>query len=189
MEPFIVDQRAIGAVVSLDQIREHLNLFDDTSYDTLLAGISAVAHTSIEDYLGEFLGFTSVVQPFSDFAQDLPLAHTRILSIDSVQYRSTDGTMRTVDSSVWVYDNTSRSKSVRLARGQQWPSDLDDSFRSPISVNYSAEWEDPPEVISQAILLTCGDFFENRNNSTTESLSVVPLSIRYLISPHVTRRF
>ena len=75
MEPFIVDQRAIGAVVSLDQIREHLNLFDDTSYDTLLAGISAVAHTSIEDYLGEFLGFTSVVQPFSDFAQDLSLIH------------------------------------------------------------------------------------------------------------------
>ena len=189
MEPYIVDLRAAGTLVTVATVREHLNLFEDTSYDTLLAGIINAATTNVEDYLGEFLAFTSVTQPFRGFYQELPLVHNRILSIDSIQYRSTDGTMQTVAPSVWVYDNTAREKSVRLARGQQWPSDLDDSFRAPVSVNYSAEWEDAPEVIVQAILLTCGDLFENRNNSTSERLTTVPLSVRHLIAPHVTRRF
>lgn len=187
--PPIVAQRSIGSIVPITTLREHLNLFGDTSYDTILTLYSEAAQQNIEDYLGEYLGATTVEQPFSGFSQVLPLSHSRIASITSVQYWSTSGMRMTVPTTTYVFDTSTKFPRLVLASGQQWPSDISQDRDAPVSVTYSAVWTNPPVVFEQAILLTTAELFAKRENSSSVRYSEVPLSVRNLLAPHITRRF
>ena len=189
MKEFIIVSRSPGFLITVDSVRDHLNLFDDTSYDTMLESLISVAQYTVEEYVGEFLEAASIRQPYVDFKDCLPLVHRQVSTTGiSVTYRSSDGTQKTVPSSVYVLDNTSAQVCVRLAQGQQWPSDIDMSYSAPVSVNYTAQWTSPPIPLQQAMLLLIGDMFAYRNNSSPQSLTQIPTSVRYLIAPYISRR-
>ena len=189
MEPFVVSARSVATIFTEEQLRDHLNLFDDSSYDDTLVSMTDTALHVVEDQLGEFLEPTTVIQPYKEFSQEMPLVHSRITSVSSITYRATGGTVKTVPTTVYIFDTSSKDRAIRLRSGQQWPKDLDRDYSAPVSVTYVAQWTTPPSSLTHAILLTLGDLFENRNNSAAIQFNTVPTSVKYLIDPHVRRRF
>ena len=188
MIDYTVTNRAISPVVTLDEVRAHLNLFDDTSFDTLIGGMTDVAQQNIEDYLGEFLGQTDITQPYSGFWGTMPLVHQKITSIASITYKNTAGTTSTVPSSTYIFDNTANEKVITLKNGQAWPTDIDTTdYRYPVSINYEAQWTPLPLPITQALLLTISELFDNRGDSSPMNLRPVPVNVQYLLKPYVRR--
>jgi hypothetical protein len=177
--------------LTLPEIRQQLNLFDDTSQDTYLTSLELSVRMHIEDYLGMSIFATSYRVYYglsslyaSPVCLDLPEVSQSGVTIDSVKYYdgNTPSVLQTITSGNYYYDVTGNK--VILPNGT--PSNISQNRTSPIVVEYTclANTLASYPVIKQAGLLLFTHLYNNRSETTNGGLQVIPYGVDSLLRPY-----
>jgi hypothetical protein len=191
-----IGRDSVTAWLTLEEITNQLNLFDDESQDTYLLGLEVATRQAIEDYLGMSIlpvsyrvwyGSESLVA--SPISLDLPevsqnfYANQAGVSIDSVGYwnDSFPPVFTTLASSSYYYDASGNKVIVN-----NLPTDVNSVMTAPIIVQYTtvANPLAAYPVIKQAGLLLLTHLYNNRANATETKLKDIPFGVSTLLRPY-----
>ncbi len=181
------------AWLTLDEITQQLNLFQDESQDTYLSSLELATRQAIEDYLGMSIfpvsyrvwyGSESLVA--SPISFDLPevsqnfYANQAAVTIDSVGYWNDafPPVFMTLPSSSYYYDASGNKVIVN-----NLPTDVNSVMTAPIIVQYTtvANPLSAYPVIKQAGLLLLTHLYNNRANATETKLKDIPFGVTTLL--------
>ena len=181
------------AWLTLAEITDHLNLFDDESQDTYLSGLEVATRQAIEDYLGMSIfpvtyrvwyGTESLVA--SPICLDLPEVSQNTtpslagVTISSVGYwnDSFPPAFQVLTNTNYYYDASGNKIIINSL-----PSDINSVMTAPIIVEYSTV-SNPLSaypVIKQAGLLLLTHLYNNRANATETKLKDIPFGVTTLL--------
>jgi hypothetical protein len=179
--------------LSLDQITQQLNLFEDTSQDDYLSGLELAVRMAIEDYLGmsifpitykAYYGATNSTG--TQMCLDLPEVSQNNQTqagvvISSVGYYNGDTppTFVTLASTDYFYDATGNK--VIVTNGM--PNSVNTVMTSPIVVVYQTKANPLAQypIIKQAGLLLLTHLYNNRSNTTVGKLEEIPFGVAQLL--------
>lgn len=175
------------AWLTLGDIRQHLNLFDDTSQDTYLASLELAVRMAIEDYLGVSLTTASYRVYYAlgslygnPLALDVPSTLNGTPTITKVAYYASGmPPVETVlDPSVYFYDLSGNRVVV-----SSMPDEINTSVTNPIWLEYTlgADAMATYPVIKQAALLLLTHLYNNRSETTAKGQVVIPWGIDVLL--------
>jgi hypothetical protein len=179
--------------LTLDEITNQLNLFQDESQDTYLSGLEVATRQAIEDYLGMSIfpvsyrvwyGSESLVA--SPICFDLPEVSQNFypsqpgVTIDSVGYWNDafPPVFQTLARTSYYYDSSGNKVIVN-----NLPTDVNSVMTAPIIVQYTTV-SNPLSaypVIKQAGLLLLTHLYNNRANSTAVQLKDIPFGVTTLL--------
>jgi len=181
------------AWLTLDEMTNQLNLFDDTSQDTYIANLGIATRQAIEDYLGMSIlpvtyrvwyGSESLVA--SPISLDLPEVSQNVtpsqpgVTINSVGYWNDafPPVFQTISNTNYYYDASGNKVIVN-----NLPTDVNSVMTAPIIVEYStvANPLAAYPVIKQAGLLLLTHLYNNRANATETKLKDIPFGVTTLL--------
>lgn len=182
----------VTAWLTLDQITQQLNLFEDESQDAYLQGLEIATRMAIEDYLGMAI-FPTQYRVFygnpavSGTAMTLDLPETTQnqqgqvgVTINSVKYwdGNIPSQLQTLSSSSYQYDSTGNQIIVNSI-----PSEISTQVANPIVVEYTTARSPLANypVIQQAGLLLLTHLYNNRSNSNTAVMHDIPFGVGQLL--------
>lgn len=174
------------AWLSLDEVRQQLNLVGDTSQDDYLTGLEVATRMAIEDYLGlriQSVSYRVYYSPASVFGTpvtlDLPEVSQGGVTITSLAYYDMDNVLQTV--SGYYYDATGSKVIVASL-----PTAMNTSRTSPIVLDYvlASDTVAAYPVIKQAALLLLTHLYNNRSNTTELNLKSIPYGVDALLRPY-----
>lgn len=179
--------------LTLAEMRNQLNLFDDTSQDTYISALGIATRQAIEDYLGMSIfpvtyrvwyGSESLVA--SPISLDLPEVSQNTtpnlpgVTISSVGYwnDSFPPVFQTLVNTSYYYDASGNKVIVN-----NLPTDVNTVMTAPIIVEYStvANPLAAYPVIKQAGLLLLTHLYNNRANATETKLKDIPFGVTTLL--------
>ena len=180
------------AWLTLDEITQQLNLFQDESQDSYLESIELATRMAIEDYLGMSIfpikyrvyygnpGVTGMAATL-----DLPEVTQGLcgITINSIGYW--DGNVPSIfvpmASNTYQYDPTGNQIIVT-----SFPSNISTQVANPIVVEYSTKANPIAQypVIKQAGLLLLTHIYNNRSNTSVERLREIPYGVAALLRPY-----
>lgn len=172
--------------VTLAEAKAHLNIPSAlTDWDSLITRQIATARQYVEDYLGACLVTTTIQEYFDEFPCDwLELSRFPISAVTHVKYTDSAGEQKTWTSTLYNIDKVSKQGRIAPKPAQTWPIN-DDSLNS-IEVQYVAGFgaaADVPAIYKDAILLTVGHLFENRED-TVHSLPTRVIDLLFRKANH-----
>ena len=185
----------VTAWLTLDQITQQLNLFEDESQDGYLQGLEIATRMAIEDYLGMAI-FPTQYRVFygnpavSGTAMTLDLPETTQnqqnqvgVTINSVKYwdGNIPSVLNTISSSSYQYDPTGNQIIVNSI-----PSEISTQIANPIVVEYTTARSPLANypVIQQAGLLLLTHLYNNRSNSNPSVMHDIPFGVTTLLRPY-----
>ena len=188
-----IDRDSVTPWLTLDEITQQLNLFQDESQDTYLSGLELATRQAIEDYLGMSIfpvsyrvwyGTESLVA--SPISLDLPEVSQNLypnqagVTIDSVGFWNDafPPVFVPLASSNYYYDVSGNKVIVN-----NLPTDVNSVMTAPIVVDYTTV-SNPLSaypVIKQAGLLLLTHLYNNRSNSTEVQLKDIPFGVTTLL--------
>lgn len=184
------------AWLTLDEMTNQLNLFDDTSQDGYIASLGIATRQAIEDYLGMSIlpvtyrvwyGSESLIA--SPISLDLPEVSQNTtpsqpgVTINSVGYWNDafPPVFQTITNTNYYYDASGNKVIVN-----NLPTDINTVMTAPIIVEYStvANPLAAYPVIKQAALLLLTHLYNNRANATETKLKDIPFGVTTLLRPY-----
>ena len=192
--------KAIGSVatepVSLETARLHLRL--DTlgsppthPDDALVTALITVAREAVENFT-ELTVAVNTFQVKLDFFENLTidLGTYPVNSITSITYVDTSGATQTISSSDYVLDTFSKPAQIVLAYAKQWPAVRNQP--NAVTVTFEAGYTGDtspvtnvlPKALTQAMLLTITDLYENRGAIGSKQNYEIPVMAQYLMAPY-----
>ncbi len=181
--------------LTLEEITQQLNLFDDESQDTYLSSLELATRFAIEDYLGMSI-FSMTYRVWygaqgtitAPMALDLPEVSQNLyptqagITINSVGYynNSAPPTLTLLTAATYYYDASGNR--VILTSLPTITSDM----ANPIVVQYTTA-ANPLQTypaIKQAGLLLLTHLYNQRSNSTEASLKNIPFGVDTLLRPY-----
>lgn len=187
-----INRDVATAWLTLEEITQQLNLFDDESQDSYLTGLELATRQAIEDYLGLSI-FAAQYRVWYNTASlygtplslDLPEVSQAVnpanpgVTVNAVKYW-TDGTptLITVDPATYYYDNSGNKVVL-----QTLPSNLNASMTSPVYCEYTtaANPLSTYPVIKQAALLLLTHLYNQRSNTVDKQLHEIPFGVATLL--------
>jgi hypothetical protein len=188
-----IDRDSVTPWLTLDEITQQLNLFQDESQDTYLRGLEVATRQAIEDYLGMSIlpvtyrvwyGSESLVA--SPISLDLPEVSQNLyanqpgVTISSVGYWNDafPPVFITLASTSYYYDASGNKVIVN-----NLPTDVNSVMTAPIIVQYTTVANPLANypVIKQAGLLLLTHLYNNRSNSTDVQLKDIPFGVTTLL--------
>jgi hypothetical protein len=186
----------VTAWLTLDEMTNQLNLFDDVSQDSYITGLGLATRQAIEDYLGMsilpvtyrvYYGSESLVA--SPISLDLPEVSQNTnpaqpgLTITSVGYwdDAFPPVFQTITNTNYYYDPSGNKVIVN-----NLPTNINTVITAPIIVQYTtvANPLSAYPVIKQAGLLLLTHLYNNRSNSTEVQLKDIPFGVTTLLRPY-----
>lgn len=179
--------------LTLDQITQQLNLFEDTSQDDYLSGLELATRMAIEDYLGmsifpitykAYYGATNNSMGMQT-AYDLPEVSQNFGNqagtvINSVAYYNGDNPPLLVPLATdqYYYDPTGNRVIVNA-----FPNDISTTMANPIVITWKTNANPIAQypVIKQAGLLLLTHIYNNRSNTTMGVLHDIPFGVAQLL--------
>lgn len=191
-----VDRDISTAWLTLEEITQQLNLFDDESQDTYLTGLELATRMAIEDYIGmsilpvsykvyygasnNMMGMETALD-LPEVSQDTNVS-TGVTVTELGYYNNAQPPVYTViDDSQYFYDPTGNKVIVNTM-----PNDINTSMTNPVVVSYDLN-SNPIgtyPVIKQAGLLLLTHLYNNRSNTTMEVLHELPYGVSQLLRPY-----
>ena len=191
-----VDRDISTAWLTLEEITQQLNLFDDESQDSYLTGLELATRMAIEDYLGmsilpvtykTYYGATNNSMGMQT-ALDLPeisqdTNFTVGVTITEVGYFNGDQppTYTVIADTEYFYDPTGNKVVINTL-----PNDINTVMTNPVIVVY--ELNSNPvgayPVIKQAGLLLLTHLYNNRSNTTMAVMHDLPFGVAQLLRPY-----
>jgi hypothetical protein len=178
--------------LTLDEITQQLNLFQDESQDQYLTSLEVATRMAIEDYLGmsifpitwrAFYGNSSTIN--TQVYLDLPevtqgTGNTTIVNV-SYYNQATPPVLNILTSNQYFYDQTG-NKVICTSL----PTDVNNFMTNPIVVTWttSANFYAQYPNIKQAGLLLLTHLYNNRSNTTVETLKTLPYGVDQLLRPY-----
>lgn len=187
--------------LTLEEITQQLNLFNDESQDTYLSALELATRQAIEDYLGlPIMPVTYRVYYNANALWGIPLAldlpevspgttgsscynGNNGITINRVGYWNDDepSVFVPLASTQYVYDNSGNK--VILA---DLPSSINYFKTAPVECEYTISPSPLAAypVIKQAGLLLLTHLYNNRSNSTEGKLNDIPFGVSALLRPY-----
>lgn len=182
------------AWLTLDEITQQLNLFQDESQDPYLSSLELATRMAIEDYLGLAIFPTQWRVYYTNFGLyntqlylDLPEVSgpnqsQAGVTINSLQYYGASNTVPiTIASTEYSYDPTGNRVIVN-----QIPNTLNQQVANPIVLTYTqnASFLAQYPVIKQAALMLLTHIYNNRSNTTEAKMHEIPFGVATLLRPY-----
>lgn len=185
------------AWLTLDEITNQLNLFQDESQDAYLTGLEVATRMAIEDYLGMtifsiqykvYYGSTTTNSTGNQMCLDLPevsqdFRNSAGVTLNSVGYWNGDTppVFTTLAKTNYYYDPTGNKIIVSGI-----PSEVSQVMTSPIVATYTTNANPVAQypVIKQAGLLLLTHLYNNRSNTVAGGLSEIPFGVAQLLRPY-----
>jgi len=180
--------------LTLSEITQQLNLFDDESQDTYLQSLELATRMAIEDFIGAAIYPTTYKVYYPNFGLyntavflDLPEVavtafNTVGVVINKVEFYSTSNTVPVViDSTQYSYDPTGNRVILNTI-----PNTLNQTVANPVMVTYTqnSAFISTYPVIKQAALMLLTHLYNNRSNTTDTLLREVPFGVASLLRPY-----
>lgn len=191
-----IDRDVSTPWLTLEEITQQLNLFDDESQDSYLTGLELATRMAVEDYLGmsilpvqykAYYGATNnsmgmqTSLDLPEISQDTNV--TAGVTINSVKYYNTDSPpiLVTIESTEYFYDPTGNKVVINSL-----PNEINTFMTNPVIVIYSlnANPIGSYPVIKQAGLLILTHLYNNRSDTSTDRLKQIPFGAQTLLRPY-----
>jgi len=191
-----VSRDILTSWLTLDEITNQLNLFQDESQDGYLQNLELATRMAIEDYLGMsiftiqykvYYGATSSTG--TQMTLDLPevsqdFRNTLGTVINSVGYWNADEppVFTLLAKTSYYYDPTGNK--IVISSGM--PSEVNQVMSNPIVATYTTNASPIAQypVIKQAGLLLLTHLYNNRSNTTMGILHNIPFGVEALLRPY-----
>jgi uncharacterized phiE125 gp8 family phage protein len=164
---YFVSQNATDLVVSVEDLKAHLFLFDHDSYDDELEWIILSAQDIVSDLLGEHVSCSTITYNIASFGEEAVLPHRAVSSIQSIHYYDTDNNAQLLPEEDFIFDFTGKDLKLKFLSRPTVSKDYD----YPISVDYLACIDPMPYTLAQAILIVSAELFEVRSETTDKARS------------------
>ena len=171
--------------VSLTEAKSHLKV-DTTADDTYITSIIKAATQLSEEYTNRFFINTVIDQTCSDFAQLQTLFKSKVSAVAHVKYYDSDNSLQTLSATVYDAQLNYEPSQIQLAENQSFPriTSRNDAVVARYTVGYGTA-SDVPEIIKQAILLTIGNFYQNRNSVVVGRIATeLPMNVKWLLDTY-----
>tara|TARA_R110001599_G_scaffold92283_1_gene241833 strand:+ start:125 stop:700 length:576 start_codon:yes stop_codon:yes gene_type:complete len=185
MKTYQVITAASTFPVSLTEAKSHLKV-DTSADDTYITSIIKAATQLSEEYTNRFFIDTVIEQTCSDFAQLQTLFKSKVSAITHVKYYDSNNSLQTLDTAVYDEQLDYEPSQIQLAENKSFPSitKRNDAVVAKYTVGYGAA-SDVPEIIKQAILLTIGNFYQNRASVITgRTATELPMNVKWLLDTY-----
>lgn len=187
---------SLTAWLTLEEITQQINLFDDESQDSYLESLELAVRFAIEDFLGLSIFPTSYRVWYNasslygtPLTLDLPAVSQNFdptepgVEVDAVKYWTDDNPPQlvTVAADQYYYDPSGNK--IVLA---SLPSNLNNAMTSPVFCEYTTAANPIANypVIKQAGLLLFTHLYNNRSNTTEIQLKNIPFGVEVLLRPY-----
>jgi hypothetical protein len=179
------------AWLTLDEITQQLNLFQDESQDSYLESLELATRMAIEDYLGMAVFPTQYRTYYANLGVyntqwylDLPEVSPGAagVTINKVEVYTTSNTVPvTLATTAYSYDPTGNRVILNAL-----PNNLNQNVENPIVVTYTqnANFNAQYPVIKQAGLLLLTHLYNNRSNTAEVKLKEIPFGVAQLLRPY-----
>ena len=160
---------------------------DTTADDTLIDNLVFAATESCQIYTNQYFLKVTLEQYSDNWDGIYTLYKSPVISITHIKYYDSNDTEQTLASSNYILDNVSKPARIGLAVDATLP-DLADRINAvhvKYTVGYGTASTDVPDGIKQAVLLTLGNWYENRQTVITgRTATELPLSSQYLLDQY-----
>lgn len=192
--------KAIGSVttepVSLATARLHLRLDTMGSPpthpdDALVTALITVAREAVENFTEQTVAVNNFQMKLDVFpTAEIDLGTWPVNSITSVSYVDTNGATQTLSSADYALDTFSKPAQINLAFGKTWP--MVRNQPNAVTVTFEAGYTGDtspvpnivPKALTQAMLLTITDLYENRGAIGSKQNYEIPIMAQYLMIPY-----
>ena len=191
-----IDRDVVTPWLTLDEITNQINLFEDESQDGYLRSLEVAVRQAIEDYLG--LSIFSVTYRVWYGAENLAASPVclDLPEVSQNQYPSLSGVtiervaywnnaqppvLTVVSSSQYYYDASGNKVII-----QSLPTSINSQMTAPIICEYTTA-PNPLQtypVIKQAGLLLFTHLYNNRSNTTDVQIKDIPFGVSTLLRPY-----
>jgi hypothetical protein len=182
--------------LTLDEITQQLNLFQDESQDSYLSSLELATRMAIEDYLGMSIFPVTYKTYYGTFngmsgsqvSLDLPEVSQAFqgqsgVTIVAVEYYSGDTppVLTALATTDYYYDPTGNKVVVTGL-----PNTVNNFISNPIVCTYTCNANPVGQypVIKQAGLLLLTHIYNNRSNTTESKLNDIPFGVAQLLRPY-----
>ena len=183
---FVVDTAAAVAILTIAEAKTHLKV-DTSADDTLIENLISAATESAQIFTNRFFINTTLNQ-FGDTWSDLAtLFKSPVSSVAHVKYYDSDNTQQTLATSVYQKDLEHQPARIGLKPNQSFPSLADriNAVECQYVVGYGSAASDVPQGIKQAVLLTIGNWYQNREEVVVGRIATeLPKSAQYLLEQY-----
>ena len=172
--------------VSLTEAKSHLKV-DTSADDTYIESIIKAATQLSEEYTNRFFIDTVIEQYASSFAELQTLFKSKVNDVQYVKYYDSDETLQTLADTEYDKMLSYEPSQIQLADGKSFPSitKRNDAVICRYTVGYGSSASDVPEIIKQAILLTIGNFYQNRNSVVIGRIATeLPQNVKWLLDTY-----
>ena len=163
--------------VSLAEAKSHLRV-DHSDSDVEITAMIQAARELVEKNLNLDLGERTWVYTLESFHDPIELPKSPTDGIDSIEYVDTDGNTQTLSTDVYLLEGDE----IYLKYDQSWPSVRDQ--RAAITITFRSGGAEVPQAVKNAILLTVGDLYENREGKVIGTIQSVNPTVQALLDPH-----
>ena len=186
MRSYKVITAAASNVLTTSEVKDHLKV-DTTADDTLIDNLIIAATNSCQEYTNRFFMDTLITQYGDNWSDVAELFKSPIQSaLFTVKYYDTAGVLQTLNSSKYTLDNVSQPARLVEAPNESWPDIIDDL--NAVEVSYVVGTRlaaDVDNAIKQALLLTIGHWYQNREAVIVgRQVNEMPMSAKYLLDQY-----
>ena len=158
------------------ELKTHLLLFGDTSYDTELQDILLAAEEYISDFLEEYLIDTTVRVNVTSF-DDTTLPHKFNTGV-VVSYWDESNVAQVHAASNYRVDVSGEYPTIKYSAQ---PSGRSGTSTYAGYITYTTYMSVIPQKLNRAVLLLAAELFENRNNSSDKKMEKIQLTAMRLV--------
>jgi len=172
--------------ITLTEAKTHLKV-DTTADDTFITNLIKSATSSAEEYTNRFF-ITTTIQQYGDKWDDISnLFKSPVHSVSHIKYVDPDGTLQTLSTNVYFVDDVNKPARIGLKPNQSFPTIIDrlNAVYVEYRVGTAAGPDEVDEGIRQALLLTIGNWYQNRQAVVTGTIATeLPMNAKFLLDQY-----
>mgnify|MGYP003108840459 FL=1 len=173
-------------LISTTDARKFLKV-DITDDDDVINSLVKAATESAQEYTNRFFLSTTLEQYGTTFADIRSLFKSPVSEITVVKYYDTDNVQQTLSTSVYQVTPAIEPSTLMLKVDQSYPdvADREDAVLVKYTVGYGTATTDVPYAIIQAVYLTIGHWYQNRQEVVVGRIATeIPMGAKYLLDQY-----
>lgn len=186
MRAYKVVTPATSNPITLTEAKTHLKV-DTTADDTFITNLIKSATSSAQEYTNRFFIATTIQQVGDKWEDISNLLKSPVASVTNIKYVDTSGSLQTLNTDVYFVDDVNKPARIGLKPNQSFPEIID--RLNAVQVNYvvgiAAGPDEVDEGIRQALLLTIGNWYQNRQAVVTGTIATeLPMNAKFLLDQY-----
>ena len=180
---YAVDIAASTAILTTAEAKQHLKV-DTSADDDYIDNLVSAATESAQIFTNRYFINTTITQHGDTWSDIATLFKSKVSSITHIKYFDSDNSEQTLATSVWLSDINHQPARIGLKPSQSFPSLADriNAVNCKYVVGYGSAASNVPEGIREAVLLTIGNWYENRQEVVVGRIATeLPKSAQYLL--------